>query len=159
MKRPVLLAPFFLLLLSLGCSSGERSTETSPTLPAQREWLDEMGSGFDDNDRQTIRELAETYVRAQVLGCTVRGISTMPFTGNLFLVGVDLSCGNERKTAELGARRFYPPDGTSPYWKVEPLTPTLSRALSGYAVKKLEGEVEAEYEDYSDERDFGDPYR
>lgn len=105
MKRPVLLAPFFLLLLSLGCSSGERSTETSPTLPAQREWLDEMGSGFDDNDRQTIRELAETYVRAQVLGCTVRGISTMPFTGNLYFVGVDVSCRNERRTAELGARR------------------------------------------------------
>lgn len=103
-----------------------------------------------------IRELAEPYVRAQIPGCEVRGVSTMPFTGNLFFVGVDISCREERTTAELVARRFYPADGSPPYWKVEPLTPTLSRALSGYAVKKLEGEAEAQYRD---ERDYGDPYR
>jgi len=135
-----LLLPVLLLisLIALGCSKATRSdiSEEDP------EWIDEIEGEFDDSVRQTVRETAQAYLQTQAPDCQVEGISITSFTGNLFLVAMDASCGSGRKTIQLVGRRFYPPAGGAAYWRAEPLTAELAQALSAYIAKRLENSLE-----------------
>jgi hypothetical protein len=135
---------FMSLLVSPGCSSRDEIVEEPHAPP---EWMDEMTGLFSDEERQRVRKAAETYVESQITGCVVRGISTFVFTGNLYLVGVDISIDDQRETVNLVARRFYPLDGGPSYWNVEPITTDFIRALSGYALHTLKREREKDIAD------------
>ena len=105
------------------------------------EWTEEMMGEFGDETRSEVRQAAREYVETQLAGCKVHGVASTVFTGNLFLVGVDISCADGRKTLDLVARRFYPPNGAGSYWRLDPLTAEFGQALSGYAAKRLEREA------------------
>lgn len=126
--------------LMVSCSSGNEAVKRAPEADVQEEWVDEMMGEFGEQARQEVRKVSQEYVQSQMSDCVVEGMATTAFTGNLFLVGVDVSCAEVRKTLDLVARRFYPPDRLSSYWKVGPLTPEFGQALSGYAAKRLERE-------------------
>lgn len=157
-----LFATVVFVLLLAGCPTEEKQTPQEQPDQAFSEEIDEITGQF-GSARQIIRREAQVYIEKEMPQYNVEGVATTSFTGNLYFVGVDVISGDERKTVNLLARRFYPVSSTSlkigknqadplglfeddpatpPYWKVEPLTPELSRALSGYAVKKLEKETE-----------------
>jgi hypothetical protein len=139
-----------LLALTLACvRSADREEQRSETATSRQheEWFDEMVGDIGEENRETIRGLAQEYAHTQIPGSIVRGVSTTLFTGNLYLVSVDVMKDDVVLTMDLVARRFYPPDpAKTPYWRVDPLSPNLSRALSGVAAKRIEREKEASTE-------------
>src|SRR5947209_19995299 len=102
--------------------------------------------------RIEIRQAAIEYIKAQFPQWSVRGVTALSYTGNLYLVGVDLISGQQERTLSLIARLFVNESGVM-YWKVEALSSELSQALSGYTLLKYR-KLQKDYkglEDYSDE--------
>lgn len=104
---------------------------------ATREWMLEdmslLGTG-----REQAREAARAYVLARDPGARIKGMATLSITGNLFLVGVDTG---KPQGEDLLVRRFFDDSGQS-YWKAQPLTETLARAITGHESRALQRDLE-----------------
>lgn len=102
----------------------------------EEEGLSEELSFF-DRGRDDAREAARAYVLTTLPGAQVHGMATLSVTGNLYLIGVDLVSGGQGQEIDLIARRYFDDVGGS-YWKAQPLTADLARALAGYETRALQ---------------------
>lgn len=148
--------------IACGCSrSGNKNaniaTATPTPSPRSSEYSaafnEDMAEGYADTDnRMEARKAAADYARAAFPSLTVRGVAAVAYTGNLYIVGVDLSSDKEHKTVTVVSRLFITDSGET-YWKAEPLTPEIGHALSGLIFQKYQklktehAELESSYED------------
>jgi len=102
------------------------------------EWEMELNGELPGGEnRPQVRQAAVDYVKAAMPDWKVLGISSFPYSGTLYIVGLDLQFGEKRQTVNLLVRFFVRPDGKTSYWKADPLSPQLVQALSsGYARRK-----------------------
>jgi hypothetical protein len=149
--RLLILIALLLAALLAGCaSSGANSASVpaptpKPTPDTKYDWaFDEESTQEDDNpiDRVEINARAIEYATTAFPGWKIEGVATFAYTGNLYLVAVDLSQEQKRQTVNLVARRFFNSDRKA-YWKVDPMTPEIGQALSGWTYhqyRKLKAE-------------------
>jgi hypothetical protein len=144
-------------LLPCACKSGspiKPLPEQKQVQTTDAEWETELdGETLGGENRPQVRQAAVDYVRAAMPDWKVLGISLFPYSGTLYIVGIDLQFGEKRQTVNILVRFFLRPDGKTSYWKADPLSPQLAQALlSGYERRKYE-DVEKELE----ERDRSGP--
>lgn len=137
-------------------TSSPRSSQYSAALD------EEIAQDIDDAaNRVEARRAATDYARATFPSWEVRGVAAVAYTGNLYIVSVELSSGKESKTITLVSRLFITDEGDT-YWKADPLTPEMGQALSGlvfqkYRKLKTEHEnLESSYEDLQSRGDARD---
>lgn len=102
-----------------------------PQTPEEKIGVEEYAAQHYDTPehRAQVRQAVSEYVKAQMPGGSVRGVSSYACTGNIYFVGVDISSGRQQRTVNLLVRLFMPDDGKS-YWKVEPLDSEIGRVFT-----------------------------
>ncbi len=138
---------FALTMITAGCSRSSNVSISTPTpspssspedLPhkiANAETVAQEDD-FDPNYRAGARTSAIEFAKRQNPGWQVEGASAVAYTGNLYLVTVDLSLAKQQKMVNVIAHLFLTKDAEY-YWKCEPLSADLGRALSALAMEHL----------------------
>ncbi|HEX8162105.1 MAG TPA: hypothetical protein VF538_09545 [Pyrinomonadaceae bacterium] len=174
MSAPAPRAAAAVILAALLAGCAPSGTNTAPVVAptpstthdpaydsATDEWLTQDRE--DPDNRVEARRAAERFVASAYPGWKAEGVSTLAYTGNLYLVAVDLSQEKKRQTISLVARMFINAEGEA-YWKVDPMTPEMGQALSGWTYqqyRKLKAEnrrLEERGGESEGEESDGDPY-
>lgn len=136
-----------ILLLELPLSACESGSSIRPVAKQEQvqatdvEWETELqGEAGGGENRSQVRQAAVGYVKTAMPDWKVLGISSFPYSGTLYIVGIDLQFGEKRQTVNVLVRFFVRPDGKTSHWKADPLSPHLVQALlsSGYARRKYQ---------------------
>jgi hypothetical protein len=156
----------FLLFVALGCSDSRPDAESANTAtpkasPTSSPRSAQYSAAFDEEIAQDVddidnrieaRKAAADYARTTLPSFEVRGVAAVAYTGNLYIVSVDLTWDKEHKTVTVVSRLFITESGET-YWKAEPLTPEIGHALSGLVFQKYQklktahADLESSYED------------
>ena len=130
-SRSLVIALLALIIFSAGCDSGNKAEDASPTpspspviesprtLTANAEERYQAEQGL-VSGRISAREAASQYVKTEMPGWTLRGISAESYDSNIYWVDVDIENGQRKMVVSLIAKAFFLEGGKS-YWKAFPL--------------------------------------
>ena len=104
------------------------------------EWEMELnGELLGGENRPQVRQAAVDYARAVMPDSRVLGVASFPYTGTLYIVGLDLQSAEKKQTANVVVRLFVQPQGGKTYWKADLLSPELMQTLrSGYERRRYQ---------------------
>jgi hypothetical protein len=119
------------VLLACGCRSNDtpRAQNAPAEIARPAPAPTEGAAATPETDLAKVRQAARDFVKEMYPGSRAEGVFTLPYIrGNLYLAGVDLSLGSQRRTADLLVRLYVRENG-SQYWRAESLDRGLATLL------------------------------
>ena len=120
---------FTFVIISEGCSSGGGTANSTPTpsphSPATRAALEERGfqrRTFDNNAdiRTEARRTVSEFVKVNLPGWDIKGMSAQAYEGNIFSIDADLEKQGKRVVITFDTRKFFS-EASEPYWIAVPV--------------------------------------
>ena len=156
--------PSVLLILGAiwfaGCNDAPKDQPKTKATPSALETAinqERDGESDDTSERRLlVRQKVTEYGKVAFPSDKIVGISTTPYQGNIYLIGLDLSSEKGKRTIDLIAR-IYVADSGETYWKVERATTRRVELITGRPRNNSDDE-DQQPEEYQRPDDDYDPY-